>query len=454
MSIIQNVADHVHGRLQSLLGGTARAGDGGSGLLNGGLGGLDGLRGPGGHSPQLHLPGQHGHGNQGASNTGLASPASQPGVDVGPPVPSSVATALGEATAPVSQLLQSVLGGSPQPGVPANPILSPPTGGPQAPFNASTLLAGPAQAAANLPQTVANTAATALGVAQGAPAAAAAGANAVAPPLLAAAPTGVTAPGVFGGPLAAQAASAQALPAGAAVPAAQGNPGALGVPTAVRPGEVPTAPVPGRTDVLPQRADAGALAAGRTIAGNPAATAPPTSTLPSAPATQSAMTAQANTMAVPASQAAAETRGNVVLPGAGNDRAGLPLRPEGQTAIYTLDGLQRKQRRQGVAGGRLDALLQAFGSGALEVRDVREEILRVTQWLYWILAVVAYASLGLALVAFLPVGSGLFEPENRSVVSGTSLVIGLGAAVVAWWLARAFSPALETMTPDAGDDDA
>ncbi|WP_242111962.1 hypothetical protein [Luteimonas aquatica] len=58
------------------------------------------------------------------------------------------------------------------------------------------------------------------------------------------------------------------------------------------------------------------------------------------------------------------------------------------------------------------------------------------QWLFWLLGLVAYASIALAIVALMPGGSGLFSDQHRSGTSGGLIVLGCVSFAAAWWLAR------------------
>ncbi len=56
------------------------------------------------------------------------------------------------------------------------------------------------------------------------------------------------------------------------------------------------------------------------------------------------------------------------------------------------------------------------------------------QWLYWILAIVAFLGCGLMLASLLPSGPGLLEGSNRTTAGGFGLVAGIAAGLGAWWL--------------------
>lgn len=58
------------------------------------------------------------------------------------------------------------------------------------------------------------------------------------------------------------------------------------------------------------------------------------------------------------------------------------------------------------------------------------------QWLYWLLAVVAYGGVGMLVLSLLPNGGGLLTETSRPVAGGLGLLAGVAAAFAAWWLRR------------------
>lgn len=165
--------------------------------------------------------------------------------------------------------------------------------------------------------------------------------------------------------------------------------------------------------------------------------------LASSPATAAAAVAIAgSTMAsAPLAAAQAAEARTAANPLAVNDR-GLPVRPD--AAGYTGEGPQRRglDRRPRVLEGGLSSLLVALGAqghtgasgrdpAALE-RELREATM---QWLFWLLAIVAYGCLGFAIVALLPVGGQVLGESARTWTGGSALV-GLVTAAVAWLVAK------------------
>ncbi|MFC0717360.1 hypothetical protein [Luteimonas padinae] len=148
----------------------------------------------------------------------------------------------------------------------------------------------------------------------------------------------------------------------------------------------------------------------------------------------------ANAPPVAAPVAEARNAGN---PLAVNDR-GAPARPDAAGYTGTGEGPQRRSldRRTRVAGGGLSALLAAMGAqghtgasgrdpGALE-RELRETTM---QWLFWLLALIAYGCLGFAIIALLPVGGQVLGDSARTWTGGSAL-LGLLTAAVAWLVAK------------------
>lgn len=185
-----------------------------------------------------------------------------------------------------------------------------------------------------------------------------------------------------------------------------------------------------------------------TAANAAATTAPPTA--PAAPAATATLaaattaTVAGSTMAnaPPATAPVAEAR-NAGNPLAVNDR-GAPARPDAAGYTGTGEGPQRRSldRRTRVAGGGLSALLAAMGAqghtgasgrdpAALE-RELRETTM---QWLFWLLALIAYGCLGFAIIALLPVGGQVLGDSARTWTGGSAL-LGLLTAAVAWLVAK------------------
>jgi hypothetical protein len=160
----------------------------------------------------------------------------------------------------------------------------------------------------------------------------------------------------------------------------------------------------GRTDALP--AQGLSLAAGATVLANP----------------------QGNVMAP---NAAAPPRGTgEALPAQPRDGQ---LAPAGHTAATG----QRRDARKGAqapAQQRPDPLL-ALLSGHKRPDD-GDDGATSFQWVFWILTVIAYGALAIAVVAMVPSGGGLTDGLGRPTTGAYALVVGAAAALASWLVAR------------------
>lgn len=307
--------------------------------------------------------------------------------------------------------------------------------------------------------------------------AAARGAEAAAPAMAAAPANPATANPVP--PTAAAAQAALANPAQPGAPA-QGLPGAAGQaaagttvnpnapnPAAIQPsraGEAVPQQVPqGRTDAppVPQQREPSLLDRVMSLLrpGTTTMTAQGTSAASNASgATQAAVgatTVAAMPLAVQATQAPMDARGNTLL--AVNDRAAIQRGDTTLSGIYTADGPYRRALRRGsnVLSARFSSLLMALGLAGPPVtmrgRDAEYELSVAMQWLFWLLAIVAYACLGFAVIAFLPAGSDVFGESGRAWTGGFA-VAGLVAGAGAWWFARQLSGRGASRGKASGDE--
>jgi hypothetical protein len=201
----------------------------------------------------------------------------------------------------------------------------------------------------------------------------------------------------------------------------------------------------------PNRPADAALAAGRTATSAPSMAPPPTTvvppTLPNTPALPSANTAAliaaGLTMATTPVNPPADARG-VILPA--ND-AVAAMRGENMLnpAGHTLDGAQRRSLRgrlQSMPGGGLARLLWAMGAtghaGSAEAGAERE-IARAMQWLFWMLAIIAYGCLAAAIVIFMGSDGRLMDSVADRNSTTWLAMCGLATGVVAWGVARRIS---------------
>jgi len=204
------------------------------------------------------------------------------------------------------------------------------------------------------------------------------------------------------------------------------------------------------TLLAPNRPADAALAAGRTAATAPTTAPPPTTvvppTLPNTPALPSgntaALTAAGLTMATAAVNQLADARG-VILPA--NDAVaamrGDMLNPAG----HTLDGAQRRSLRnrlQSMPKSGIARLLWAMGAtGHTSNGEAgsQREIARAMQWLFWMLAIIAYGCLAAAIVIFMGSDGRLMDSMADRNSTTWLAMCGLATGVVAWGVARRIS---------------
>ena len=241
---------------------------------------------------------------------------------------------------------------------------------------------------------------------------------------------------------------AQAVPTQAPV---SGNPGVPLGPASTA--ALPTAPMPAN-----QRAEAGLpLPRGESMRSDPGlATRPaslPGTNMPPAAAAAAAAVATLATpgpplaagatlspllAVVPTSPSPLDVRGNTL--GAVGDRTGMARPDPAFTGVYTGDGPQRQRLRSGLPASSMAFAhwLDVLGvrAGRME-RDAEENaaMADAMQWMFWILAIIAYACLGFAIVALLPAASDVLGHHGRRW-TGAFAVGGLVAAAGAWVLAR------------------
>ena len=236
-----------------------------------------------------------------------------------------------------------------------------------------------------------------------------------------------------------------ATPAPQTAGAAAGNPAATpgGLASAARSGEGLAAARPDATP--PQSTHPGRSPAG-VIGGQPPVPAMPASGPPGNVAMQAPGVPQAQTAAVappgnpqlvaaPPMSAQGATDARTIAPPAANDRA-LPPRADGAAQGHTLAAAPQRRARTG--SPHAAALLGALGAGIERraARDREREAFQATlQWTFWLLAIVAYACVGFALLAFLPVGEAIRGDRSAAGTGGTFAGIGLFAALCAWGLA-------------------
>ena len=187
------------------------------------------------------------------------------------------------------------------------------------------------------------------------------------------------------------------------------------------------------------------LATALQLAPAPPTTTLPTATLPAPPpgTTQAMATAAGLTMATSAVNQPVDARGAIL---ATNDHAAM--RAADATlglAGHTLDGLQRRLLRNRVQmmPQRLTRLLWAMGlmGAQTDARDANPErdLQRAMQWLFWMLAVIAYGCLAVAIVALVGSNGRMFDYEAGRTYTSWLAFFGLVTGTVAWLLARRMS---------------
>ncbi|MEN1956181.1 hypothetical protein [Luteimonas changyuni] len=220
----------------------------------------------------------------------------------------------------------------------------------------------------------------------------------------------------------------------------------------------PAVPAQQRAEIAPPRADGPvndraampprAIAAATTLAASTLPAAASATTAATAPATSTAALAAGSTAVVaPAAPAATQAQ-------AAEARSGNPLvaADRGQViartdiaGTYTGEGPHRRGLRRAVHAlpGGLSTLLMALGAqgstaasnrdAAAVERELRESMM---QWLFWLLAIIAYGCVAFAIVALLPVGTGAVGDTSARNSTGGFALLGLLSAAVAWLVAR------------------
>ncbi|GGJ96325.1 hypothetical protein [Luteimonas terricola] len=204
-----------------------------------------------------------------------------------------------------------------------------------------------------------------------------------------------------------------------------------------------------------------------------AAPMPLASTLPATTAANAAATTNAaaiataaagTTMATaPAAQAATQAvEARSVNPLIAADRGQVIARTD-IAGTYTGEGPYRRGLRRAAKSlpGGLSTLLIALGAqgntgaaGRDPAAIERELRAAMMQWLFWLLAIIAYGCVAFAIIGLLPPGSlggGRVTPvDNRAWIGGFALA-GLVAGLGAWWFARGMAHRNDSGSRDKGD---
>jgi len=234
----------------------------------------------------------------------------------------------------------------------------------------------------------------------------------------------------------------------AATPNAVANPAAptLAQPTSTVPGTVSdtSALMQNRAaETLPPRLDNASLLSRMASALPPGSTTSSNATPPTTPpGLTQGMTAAGLTMATAAVNQPVDARGAIL---AANDSAAIRADNALTLAGHTLDGLQRRSMRNRVQllPQRMTRLLWALGLMGTQASehepDPERELQRAMQWLFWMLAVIAYGCLAVAIVALVGSNSHMFDYEASRSYTGWLALFGLLTGTVAWLLARRMS---------------
>lgn len=131
------------------------------------------------------------------------------------------------------------------------------------------------------------------------------------------------------------------------------------------------------------------------------------------------------------------------LPLAANDRIVQPRGEGGPgTPTYTGEGPARRASRRGggVDNATMTHWLWSFGRGGVHRpthdREPDRVVVRALQWLFWVLTVIAYVCLAMAIVLMLPSGSLEGGRAGGAGGGGIALLLGVCVAAGAWWLGR------------------
>jgi hypothetical protein len=239
---------------------------------------------------------------------------------------------------------------------------------------------------------------------------------------------------------------ANAVPGTAVAAAPQAASNTTAIPVAARVPEGPMAQAPARADAVPAPVRPEQSVLDRLLTLLRPASDIVRQTLPALVAREAVQ--QALPLAItppplsaPPSQAVAEAR---VMGVVGNERPSVSRTDTVMAPAYTGTGPTRR-------GGRLDGfqamlkrmrLALATGADPRDVRNLRPDhgAWFALQWMFWVLAIVAYGCLGLAMVALLA-GSGYGLLQNVDIGRGHYGVafVGLLAGAGAWWLGRRIS---------------
>ena len=90
--------------------------------------------------------------------------------------------------------------------------------------------------------------------------------------------------------------------------------------------------------------------------------------------------------------------------------------------------------------------LLAFVPGARKRRIDGEPDVMSFQWLFWILTIVAYASLAMAVIVMVPDGGRLIDGNGTPSIGAYALAVGGFAAITSWFVGRRLAKRLSNTT--------
>ena len=136
--------------------------------------------------------------------------------------------------------------------------------------------------------------------------------------------------------------------------------------------------------------------------------------------------------------------GQVTIPvPPGTDAAAAQARDAQLTpAGHTVAGFLRRDLRRGSVqppGERPPGSLLALLANRRRRREEEEDGATSFQWLFWILTIVAYGALAVAVVAMIPSGGGLTDGLGQPTYGAYALIVGAIAAVASWFIGRRLS---------------
>ena len=175
---------------------------------------------------------------------------------------------------------------------------------------------------------------------------------------------------------------------------------------------------------------------------------PPQSTLPAAAPLPPGATTIASgatlaaglTMAVTAANQPIDAGRGAIL--AANDHAATRAENAVTLAGHTLEGMQRRSMRSRMQAisPQLGRLLWAMGLiGApsdQRTPNPRRDVQNIMQWLFWMLAIIAYGCLAAAIVALMGSNGHLLDYQTGRSYTGWLAFSGLAAGIIAWAVAR------------------